>query len=95
MEGEIEIAIKEGWKTSSRLLQAANAGKILDSEGMEVELAGLKQDLKFNKNQYESQQNVDKISGTLDNVSGNSFSQILLIGLSMNPIMFSFTANVM
>lgn len=28
-------------------------------------------------------------------MTGNGASQILLIGLSMNPLMFSFTANVM
>lgn len=76
-------------------MQEKNQKKILDSEGMEIDLSGLSQDLLFDKDKYESQQKIDNISGTLDKVTGNSFSQILMIGLSMNPLMFGFTANVM
>lgn len=96
VDGTIEVVLKQQASPGSRVLQTSTSdGKILDSEGMEVDLTGLKQDFKFNKGKFESQQSVDQISGTLDKVSGNTASQVLLIGLSMSPIMFSFTANVM
>lgn len=97
LQGTLEVVRYQQLEETplSRLMQESNQNKILDSEGMEIDLSGLSQDLLFDKDKYESQQKIDNISGTLDKVTGNSFSQILMIGLSMNPLMFGFTANVM
>lgn len=86
-----------GSGTVNRVLQLNDQeiGPIVDSEGMDVDLSGLRSDLKFSRSEYEQLKSIEKVSDALDSVTGNFAAQIAIMLASMSPVMFSFSASVM
>lgn len=68
---------------------------IRDENGMPVELDTLKADFKFNYNDYQNDLKMAGLISFVDKVSSNPGSQIAIFLASLNPMMFSFTANIL
>lgn len=75
--------------------QLVEREELKDDEGMEVDLSQSSSELDFDYDAYNNKAKVQSIVDNIDNTMGNPVAQTAIFLLSMNPLMFSFSANIL
>lgn len=82
--------------SENRILQGGpETVGIIDEESMPVSLEGVKVDFEFDYDAFRSKESLKATVDSIDKITGNSFMQTTILLLSLNPLMFSFSANIL
>jgi len=68
---------------------------IRDEEGMEISLDSANVDFDFNYDDYNTKESIKNTANTIGSVVSNPATQIAIFLASLNPMMFSFSANIL
>ena len=101
IEGKIRFKMKDTYRSilGMRLLQERFLqnleNDIRDSEGMRINMEETQSDFSFNYDQFNGQASIENMSNQISKLTGNPVAQTAIFMVSLNPLMFAFSANVL
>lgn len=80
---------------SNRVIQDVELDQIKDEDSMPVELEGPNVEFDFDYDEFHGDKDLKATVDSIDKIMGNPVTQTAIFLVSLNPLMFSFSANIL